>query len=76
MATTIQVAHDVKRQLEELKTHPKESYNMVIKRLLQTRIDKEALSEETIQNIERALHDVKAGRVYSTGEVKKRLGIK
>ena len=76
MATTIQVALDVKKMLDELKAHPKESYNMVIKRLLQSKTDQEALSKETIQNIERGLEDVKAGKVYSTSEVKKRLGIK
>jgi predicted transcriptional regulator len=76
MATTIQVAQDVKKMLDELKAHPKESYNMLIKRLLQSKTDQEALSEETIQNIERGLEDIKAGRVYSTSEVKKRLRIK
>ncbi len=75
MSTTIQVALDVKRMLQELKAHPRESYNVVIKRLLQSKTDREALSKETIQNIERGLEDIKAGRAYSTSEVKKRLGI-
>lgn len=75
MSTTIQVARDVKRMLQELKAHPRESYNVVIKRLLQSKTDREALSGETIQNIERGLEDIKAGRTYSTNEVKKRLGI-
>jgi hypothetical protein len=34
------------------------------------------LSPETINNIERALEDVKKGRTYSTSEAKKKLGIK
>jgi hypothetical protein len=34
------------------------------------------LSEETIKNIEKALDDVKKGRLYSTEEVRKELGIK
>jgi len=75
MSTTIQVALDVKRMLQELKAHPRESYNVVIKRLLQSKTDREALSKETIQDIERGLEDIKAGRAYSTSEVKKRLGI-
>jgi len=75
MSTTIQVALDVKRMLQELKAHPRESYNVVIKRLLQSKTDREALSKETIQNIERGLEDIKAGRAHSTSEVKKRLGI-
>ncbi|MBI2126396.1 MAG: hypothetical protein HYU02_03665 [Thaumarchaeota archaeon] len=76
MSTTIQVAQEVKKMLDELKAHPKESYNMVIKRLLQSKTDQKVLSEETVHNIERGLEDIKAGRVYSTSEVKKRLGIK
>jgi len=75
MSTTIQVALDVKRMLQELKAHPRESYNVVIKRLLQSKTDREALNKETIQDIERGLEDIKAGSVHSTSEVKKRLGI-
>ncbi len=76
MSTTIQVAREVKKMLDELKAHPKESYNMVIKRLLQSKADQGVLSEETMHNIERGLEDIKAGRVYSTAEVKKRFRIK
>lgn len=36
----------------------------------------EKLSAKTIKNIKKALDDIKRGRVYSTNEVKKRLGIK
>jgi len=34
------------------------------------------LSPETIKNIEKSLGDVKAGRVYTMEEVKKKLGMK
>ncbi|MEM3012963.1 MAG: hypothetical protein QW084_06335 [Candidatus Hadarchaeales archaeon] len=37
--------------------------------------EEEELSARTIRNIERALEDIKRGRTYSTGEVKKKLGI-
>ena len=36
----------------------------------------EELSPKTLNNIERALEDVKKGRTYSTSEAKKKLGIK
>ena len=76
MATTIQVEEEVKKMLEELKLHPRESYNLVLKRLIEERIDEEPLSKETVKNIEKALRDIKEGRVFSSKEVKKKLGIK
>ncbi|MHA1677551.1 MAG: hypothetical protein ACTSW3_02090, partial [Promethearchaeota archaeon] len=66
---------ETKRKLERAKMFPRETYNQVIERLLE-RDNEEILSPRTIRNIERALSDIKAGRVYSTKEVKKRLGIK
>ena len=67
MMTTIQVSREVKKLLDELKLHPRESYDMVIRRLIETRIDDEPLSEETLRRIEEALEDVKAGRLYYEG---------
>jgi predicted transcriptional regulator len=75
MATTIQVEEETKKMLEALKLHPRECYNAVIKRLAESKIEEEPISQETLKNIEKALEDVKAGRVYSTREVKQKLGI-
>jgi len=75
MKTTIQVSREVKELLDELKLHPREPYDSVIRRLIEARIDKEPLSEETLRRIEEALEDVRAGRVYSTEEVRRELGI-
>ena len=74
MVTTIQLDKEVKKKLEMLKIHPRETYNEVIKRLIES--SEEELSLQTIKNIEKALEDVKKGRVYSTKEVKKKLGLK
>jgi len=71
--TTIQVEKSTKKLLDQLKIHPRESYDSVIKRLILERIDTEPLSEETIKSIEKALEDIKAGRLYTTEEVKKEL---
>ena len=75
MKTTIQVSRKVKELLDELKLHPKEPYDSVIRRLVEARIDWEPLSEEDIKRIEEALEDVRAGRVYTTEEVRRELGI-
>ncbi len=75
MKTTIQVSKEVKELLEELKLHPRESYDSVIRRLIETRIDDEPLSEETLRRIEEALDDLRAGRVYTTKEVREELEV-
>lgn len=75
MATTIQIEEKIKSKLGEMKIHPREPYSKVIERLIKHSSEGEELSPETIRNIERALEDVKKGRTYSTGEVRKKLGI-
>lgn len=76
MVTTIQLEERVKNKLEEMKLYPRETYSSIIERLIQLYAEEEELSPQTIKNIERALEDVKKGRVHSTKEVKKRLRIK
>jgi predicted transcriptional regulator len=76
MVTTIQVEEKTKEELERVKLFPRETYNEVIIRLVMTSQEETELSEETIKNIEKALEDVKKGRVYSTEKVRKELGIK
>ena len=75
--TTIQLEERTKRKLERVKMFPRETYNNVIERLLEMENSEEdRLSPRTIRNIERSLEDIKAGRVYSTKELRKSLGIK
>ena len=76
MVTTIQLEERIKNKLEEMKIHPRETYSKVIERLVNLSMEEEELSPQTIKNIEQALEDIKKGRVYSTKEVKKKLGIK
>lgn len=73
MATTIQVEEKIKHKLEEMKLHPRETYNKVIDRLIKSGVEEGELSPQTIRHIEQALEDVKSGRVFSTKEVRKRL---
>jgi len=76
MVTTIQLEERLKNKLEEMKMYPRETYSKVIERLMQVSMKEEELSPQTLKNIEKALEDVKRGRVYSTKDVKKKLGIK
>ncbi len=75
MVTTIQVEEKVRHRLEEMKTHRRETYNEVIKRLMASSRQEEILSEQSLKNIESALEDIKKGRVYSTNDVRKKFGL-
>ena len=55
--------------------HSGETYEVVIARLLKITQD-DVLPKEVIKNIEEGVADIKAGRVYTSEQVKKRLGLK
>ena len=74
-STSIRVSTSVRDRLKEFKVHPNESFDDVIGRLLDSAIDEEPLSDETIKAIEESLEDLKAGRVYTLEELKKELGL-
>jgi predicted transcriptional regulator len=77
MVTTIQLENKTKARLEKMKSYPKESYDDVVNRLLNlAEDDEDVLSEQTIKNIEEGLADIKAGRVYTSEQVKKKLRLK
>jgi len=61
--------------LEELKLHERETYSSVIKRIIEKGIDEEPLSKETLAKIEKALKEIREGKVYTTKKIKKELGI-
>ena len=73
MATTIQLDKKTKADLEKLKVFPKETYDDVLRRLINIAKDDEPLSKQTISGIETALNDIKQGKTYSSRQVKRRL---
>lgn len=56
--------------------HPRETYETVIARLLKNTQEDNVLSKAIIKNIEDGVADIKAGRVYTSEQVKKKLGLK
>ena len=74
--STIKLSKKLKNELRKQMNHPRETYEMVIARLLKSTQEDEVLSEEVIKNIEEGIADIKAGRVYTSDQVKKKLGIK
>jgi len=77
--TTILVSRDLKDELDSFKEYDRETYAEVIKKLI--RIVKEAdeskleLSNETLKAIEEAREDIKKGRVYTSKQLSKELGL-
>lgn len=77
MATSIQLEKRTKAKLEKLKIFPREPYDNVVNRLLNAVGEDEGiLSEKTIKDLEEGVADIKAGRVYTSEQVKKKLGLK
>ena len=75
MKTTIRVSREVKELLDELKLHPGEPYDSVIRRLALSMIDDEPVSEDDLRRVEKALRDVRASRLLSSDEVRRELGL-
>jgi len=73
MATTIMISNDLKAELIALKLFSSETYEDIIKDLID---DRKALSKETLKDIEEAKKDIKAGRYYTLDQLKKEYGIK
>ncbi len=77
MPTTIQVDKKIKEDLDKLKNHPRETYNQVIARIIHNvSQQREEISQQTISDIEKSLAEIKAGKVSSHKDVKRRLGLR
>ena len=75
MVTTIQLENKTRTRLEKMKMFSRESYNDVIKRLINSAENDEDLGVESIKAIEKSLDDIKKGRIYPLKQVKKELGL-
>lgn len=69
-STTIQISKDLLEELKTRKMYDKESYEDIIRDLLE---DTKELSEETKRHIKRSEADIKAGRTKTLAEVEARL---
>lgn len=74
--STIKLSKKIKNDLRKQMNHPRETYETVITRLLKITQEDDILSKTTIKNIEEGVADIKAGRVYTSEQVKKKLGLK
>ena len=74
-SSSLRIAAETKGRLDRLRVHPKESYNAIIDRLIESYTDPEPLSPEEIRGIEDALEELKQGKFSTHEQVKKELGI-
>ena len=68
--TTIQVSKNLLEDLKSRKMYDKESYEDIIRDLLEDTME---LSEQTLANIRKSEDDIKAGRVKTLAQVEARL---
>lgn len=74
--STIKLSKKLKNDLRKQMNHPRETYEAIIARLLKITQEDDVLSKAVIKNIEEGVADIKAGRVYTSEQVKKKLGLK
>jgi len=72
MPTTIQVSDAIKEILEKMKMIDKESYNDVIKRMIEDNLE---VSEKTRKELEEARARVSKGKYVTMKEVEQKLGL-
>lgn len=73
--TSIKINTGLKAQLDHLKIHPRETYNDVVSRLVDMASDDEPLSSNTLDRIEVAIADLRAGRYVTAEEIDTELGL-
>jgi hypothetical protein len=72
--TSVQLRPETKKRLDDLKLHPRETYDELISRLADAAYDDESLSDEEIESIRESEKDIQAGRVRSLRQIMKDLG--
>jgi predicted transcriptional regulator len=85
MVTTVQIDDDLKKRLNLLKIHPRESYNDLISRLIDSYSPETASRDSLIETIEvlsdaelmrgiaRGLDDIKTGRIKTLDQVSREI---
>ena len=72
--TSVQLRPETKGKLDDLKLHPRETYDELIDRLADAAYYDEPLSLQEIKDIRASEKDIKAGHVRSLRDIMKDLG--
>ena len=71
--TTIRLSRGMRKRLEAMKLHPRETYEEVLERLLE---DLRELNDQTKEEIERAVREIKAGKHRNHDQLKAEMGFR
>jgi hypothetical protein len=73
--SSITVSKESKKIWESFKNYPQESFEKMINRILKQQVEDDVLTKEDLQDIQEGVDDIKAGRVFTTEELKRELGL-
>ena len=72
MTTTIQINEAIRDRLNELKLHNRETYNDVLKRILE---DFEELKQKTKRELRKAIEEIESGSYKTLDDMISELGL-
>lgn len=75
MSSTMKVSQKLKGRLEKTRNYPRESLEDVVKRLLEHYDWDLILTDQEVEDVQEGLNDIKNGRVYTTEQLNKELGL-
>jgi len=64
----IRIRKETKESLTKFRTHPRETYDEVISRLMSSQTDREPVSEDTLKAIEEGLADIRNKKTRELNE--------
>ena len=73
--TTVQISQETLNRLKSMKRYERESYDEVLNNVLDE-VDEDELTPEEIDDVKKALEEVKQGKTTPIEEVAKEFGIK
>ncbi len=75
MSTTIKVSPKTKDILVDQKLYSNETLEQVINRLLKSQSADDYLDDKILSDMQEGLDDIRAGRIHTTKQLKKELGL-
>jgi len=75
MSSTMKVSQKIKGRLEKTRNYPREPLEDVVKRLLEHYALDTTLTDQEVKDVQEGLDDIKNGRVYTTEQLNKELGL-
>jgi predicted transcriptional regulator len=72
--TTVRISYETKAVLDELKIHPKESYDDVIARLSHLAYDDEPMTDSELQALKDGIDDFKQGKTKTLEDIMREMG--